>query len=181
MFAKAIAIGSKTGGPFEGLPLRFLFIGDGKNREMVEAIVAASPAAAQCRFVGLVPQAETPLLLAASSCFVSPHVPNPDGTAFFGSPTKLFEYMAMERPIIASRLEQIGDILKDGVTAILVDPNNEHALATSIAKVARDSDLGSRLASCARAEAIERFTWVRHVEQIRSRLLVSSTQMMDSN
>ena len=179
VFAKAIAIGSKIGGLFEGLPLRFLFIGDGKNREMAEAIVAASPAATQCRFVGLVPQAETPLLLAASSCFVSPHVPNPDGTAFFGSPTKLFEYMAMERPIIASRLEQIGDILNDGVTAILVDPNNEHALASAIARVARDCDLGLRLANCARAEAIDRFTWVRHVEHIRSRLIDSTTQMMD--
>ena len=78
----------------------------------------------------------------------------------------------MERPIIASRLEQIGDILKDGVTAILVDPNNEHALASSIAKVARDSDLGCRLAGCARAEAIGRFTWGAHVEQIRSRLSI---------
>ena len=166
VFAKAIAVGSAPGGAFEGLPLRFLFIGDGKNRGLAEAIVAASPAAAQGRFVGLVPQAETPLLLAASSCFVSPHVPNPDGTAFFGSPTKLFEYMAMERPIIASRLEQIGDILSDGATAILVDPNNERALANAISKVARDYDLGCRLASCARAEAIGRFTWARHVDEI---------------
>jgi len=41
---------------------------------------------------------------------LSPHVPLEDGKRpFFGSPTKLFEYMAMGNGIVASRLGQIGE------------------------------------------------------------------------
>src|SRR5206468_9930424 len=83
--------------------------------------------------VGLVPQGEAPSYLAAADVLLSPHVANPDGTRFFGSPTKLFEYMAMGRAIVASELEQIGEVLagshhvgRDGM------PPTERTLARSL-------------------------------------------------
>jgi glycosyltransferase involved in cell wall biosynthesis len=166
VFARAIALGSEPGGAFAQLPLRFLFIGDGRNREKAQAIVNASAAKSRCRFVGLVPQADTPLLLAASSCFVSPHVPNPDGSSFFGSPTKLFEYMAMQRPIIASRLEQLADVLEHGKSAIMVEPGNPHELAGAIRCLAADAHRGAELATRARQVALDRYTWGAHVAHI---------------
>jgi len=51
---------------------------------------------------GLVPQVEGRCYIAACDILASPHIPNPDGTPFFGSPTKLFEYMAMGKAIVAS-------------------------------------------------------------------------------
>ncbi len=59
-------------------------------------------------------QSEAPTYLAISDIVVSPTVPNPDGSPFFGSPTKLFEYMAMGKPIVASDLDQIGEVLTPG-------------------------------------------------------------------
>ena len=50
--------------------------------------------------------------LAAYDILVSPHVPNSDGAPFFGSPTKLFEYMTTGKGIVASNLDQIGEVLK---------------------------------------------------------------------
>ena len=58
--------------------------------------------------------ARAPSYLAACDILASPHVPNADGTPFFGSPTKLFEYMAMGKCIVASDLDQVGEILEHG-------------------------------------------------------------------
>src|SRR5262249_61279701 len=74
------------------------------------------------RFTGLIEQADGPQHLAACDVLASPHVPNADGTPFFGSPTKLFEYMAMGKAIVASDLDQVSEVLRHGETAWMVPP-----------------------------------------------------------
>jgi glycosyltransferase involved in cell wall biosynthesis len=150
--------------------VRFAFIGDGKTRAECAGIIAKSPAASHAVFTGLVPQHEAPAFLHAADAFVSPHVPNADGSRFFGSPTKLFEYMAMERPIVASALDQIGEVLADGRTAIMVKPGDAAELAQGLRKAVEDRDLGRRLARAARTEALEKYTWTTHVQKILSAL-----------
>ncbi len=63
------------------------------------------------RRVGRVPQAEGARLLKACDLYVSPHNTHMVDSRFFGSPTKIFEYMAMAGGIVASDLEQIGEVL----------------------------------------------------------------------
>ncbi len=147
--------------------VRFAFVGDGKTRARCEEIIRAEPAAAaRTVFTGLIPQHETPAYLAAADAFVASHVPNADGSRFFGSPTKLFEYMAMERPVIASALDQIAEVLADGETAILVRPGDASDLARGIGRLLDDRALGSRLANAARVEVLKNYTWTRHVQEI---------------
>lgn len=141
--------------------LRLLFVGDGRDRAECESTLAPRRSAAT--FTGLVPQADGPAHLAAMDILVAPHVPNADGTRFFGSPTKLFEYMAMGRAIVASRLEQIGDVLEDGRTALLVPPADEAALTRAILDLAADPSRRATLGAAARRRAIERHTWQAHV------------------
>jgi glycosyltransferase involved in cell wall biosynthesis len=147
---------------------RFLFVGDGRDRKECEDILAERGDAV--RFTGLVPQEQGPEHLAAMDILAAPHVENPDGTRFFGSPTKLFEYMAMGRGIVASRLEQIGDILEDGKTALLVPPGDEAALARAIVRLVDDAALSLRLGTAARACALERHTWTANVRGVVDRL-----------
>ena len=73
-----------------------------------------------------------PAYLDACDVLVSPHVDLGGGVDFFGSPTKLFEYMASGKPIVASRLGQIGDVLVDGESAILVTPGDQHELVEAL-------------------------------------------------
>ena len=123
---------------------------------------------------GLVPQAETPRYLVASDIVLSPHVPNADGSRFFGSPTKLFEYMAMGLPIVASNLDQIGDVLRPSLqasdlpsrspddadeVAVLATPGSERELVDGIRFLADRADWRGVLGANARRLATERYTW----------------------
>jgi glycosyltransferase involved in cell wall biosynthesis len=137
----------------------FLFVGEGPQLPEVREIVKQNGAEGRCRFTGLVPQSQAPEYLAACDLFASPHVPNPDGSRFFGSPTKLFEYMAMGKGIVASRLEQIAEVLEDGRTALLVPPGDAPALAAAISGLVVDAQRRRSLGEAARVRALERHTW----------------------
>ena len=131
---------------------------------------------------GLVPQAEAPRYLAAADILVSPHVPNEDGTPFFGSPTKLFEYMATGLPVIASALDQIGDVLTPGLhataevpaeppagdphVALLTTPGDATELEAAVRTLVERPRWRDHLGARARERVLERFTWDHHVEAI---------------
>jgi len=150
--------------------VRLLMIGDGARMSEVRRILADSHALDATVFTGLVPQEEGPAYLAACDVLSSPHVPNPDGTPFFGSPTKLFEYMAMGRGIVASDLDQIGEVLDHGRTAWLVPPGEVDALADGLRRLIDDPDLRGALGSAARREAVTRHTWREHTRRTIERL-----------
>jgi glycosyltransferase involved in cell wall biosynthesis len=168
VLARAAVLAEGQDGWLDRERVRFLFVGDGKNRERCEQILAGSAAGKRCTFTGLIPQHATPAYLAASDVLASPHVPNPDGTNFFGSPTKLFEYMAMGKPIVASALGQIADVLEDGRTALLATPGDVEELARGLRRVVTDPTLAAKLGDNARKEALARFSWSRHVEAMRA-------------
>lgn len=163
-------------------PLFFLFVGDGLRMGAVRAAFADLPGEVPVRYTGLVPQDRAPEYLAASDILVSPHIRNADGTRFFGSPTKLFEYMAMGKAIAASDLEQIGEVLANSLRsdalpdgppragedrlAVLSPPGDVDALEKSLRFLAARPDYRAVLGSNARREALARYTWQAAVEHM---------------
>jgi glycosyltransferase involved in cell wall biosynthesis len=139
--------------------VRFLLVGAGKFREEVERVVKAAGKDRQVIFTGHVEHERVPALLDACDILLSPHVPLTDGSEFFGSPTKLFEYMAMGKGIVASRLGQIGDVLSDQETGLLTEPGNARQLADAVLRLSQSRELRERLGAAARRVAIERHTW----------------------
>ena len=150
--------------------VHFLFIGNGVTLPLVKSIVFSYNIEKQVTFTGLVPQEEGPGYLAACDILASPHVPNPDGTPFFGSPTKLFEYMAMGKGIIASDLDQIGEILEHGKTAWLTKPGDKDSLIRGLKTLIDDQQLCRKLGIEARKEAEVKFTWKEHTRNILDKL-----------
>jgi glycosyltransferase involved in cell wall biosynthesis len=150
--------------------VRLLMIGDGVRMAQVEDSVAKFALENICILTGLVDQDEGAGYLAACDILASPHAPNPDGTPFFGSPTKLFEYMAMGKGIIASDLNQIGEVLKHGTSAWLVEPGNVDSLMLGLKTLIDDKDLRHKLGREARREAVAKHTWYEHTKKIIEKL-----------
>ena len=150
--------------------LHLMMIGNGLTLPQVKFIIATHRLDDCCTFTGVVPQAEGPSYLAACDILASPHVPNPDGTPFFGSPTKLFEYMAMGKGIVASNLDQIGKVLSHDQTAWMVKPGDAEELATGLERLVNDPTLRGRLGRAARADVIAKYTWQEHTRRIIEKL-----------
>jgi glycosyltransferase involved in cell wall biosynthesis len=146
--------------------LRFLLIGDGPLREEMRERLDGYVRAGLVTFTGIVPHEEVASYLDASDILVSPHVRMPDGCPFFGSPTKLFEYMAMGKGIVASELEQISKVLQHGETGLLVPPNNPAEVAAAIRLLAQDPALRARLGRQARDSVLARHTWSRNAGNV---------------
>ncbi|HWW92002.1 MAG TPA: glycosyltransferase [Vicinamibacteria bacterium] len=168
--------------------VHFLFVGDGVLAPKVRTTLGPDLGARFVTLAGLRPQADTPGILAASDILLSPHVPNPDGTPFFGSPTKLFEYMAMAKLILASDLDQIGWVLKGwrpgtpppaggaaSEAALLVEPGSLGGLVEGIRR-AVEMPVPEREAfgNTARRLALDSFTWDKNVAAVIARAQTAS-------
>ena len=162
---------------------RFLLIGDGGHKRLVDEAVASHGLQALVKCVGRVPQTEGARLLGAADLYVSPHASHMVDSRFFGSPTKIFEYMAKGSGIVASDLEQIGEVLAPGLharqlpagaariegeRAILCRPGDVEGFVAAVIYAARFPEVAAALGRNARAAAIAQYSWRGHVERLWS-------------
>lgn len=115
--------------------------------------------------VGHVPPNQVPAWLAAADVLVLPNSGKEAISAYYTSPLKLFEYMAAGRPIVASNLPSLKEILQDGVTALLVPPDDPAALAQGIRHLLEKPDQARRLAAHAQV-VVQEHTWDKRTRRI---------------
>lgn len=150
--------------------IKFLLIGDGNLKSNLELKTHQLGLDEKIIFTGIIPHNRAPEYLAACDVLVSPHLGFEDGTKFFGSPTKLFEYMAMGKPIIASDLEQIGEIIQNEINGLKFSPGNVDQLVKCIFRLFKDPELGARLGKKAREDVIQNYTWKQNAYRVLSRV-----------
>jgi glycosyltransferase involved in cell wall biosynthesis len=115
-------------------------------------------------FLGFIDRAEVASLLARADVLVLPHTATPVSDRY-ASPLKLFEYMATGKPIVASDLAAVREVLHDGENASLVTPGDAQALADGIAGISADQARAERLARRAFDDAAS-YSWLRRAERI---------------
>jgi glycosyltransferase involved in cell wall biosynthesis len=141
----------------------------------VQALAATLGIANRVTFTGLVEPGRVAELLRQADILT---LPNPSSaiSTRFTSPLKLFEYMAAGRPIVASDLPAIREILHDGIDALLVTPGDPGAIAAAIERLRADPALGAKLAAAART-AVTDYSWDRRaarLETLFSQVVASS-------
>ena len=146
--------------------VRWIVVGSGALFGEVGADIARLGLGDRVELTGVVPHEQAIQLLAACDVCISPHVPNPDGSRFFGSPTKLFEYMGLGRAIVASDLEQIGEVIEHERTGLLCPPGDVEAAARAVLRLLDDGELRRRLGEAALEEARARYSWDAHARRI---------------
>jgi glycosyltransferase involved in cell wall biosynthesis len=165
--------------------VRFLLIGDGNLKGLVTEAIARHGLSDKVVDVGRVPQARGAELLKACDILISPHSSNMIDSPFFGSPTKLFEYMAMGAGIVASELEQIADVLSPAIhpgdlaagsfqvtdqRAVLCRPGDVNDFVQGVLGIARHRDIALALGRNARLAAERHYTWNQHVRNLWNNL-----------
>ena len=108
-------------------------------------------------FPGYRPIHEIEAYLAAADVLLMP-TPFTYQYAFNTSPLKLFQYLTAGRPIVASDLPAVREVVGDNCAALLPEPGNALALAEAIEKVLTDDDLARKL-SVRAVELSKKYTW----------------------
>lgn len=124
------------------------------------------------RMAGRKLHSEIPYWQAAADVLVLPNTGKEDISKYYTSPMKLFEYMASMRPIVASDLPSVRELLSEE-NAVLVAPDDASALAHAIGTVLADGAQGHTIASRARAD-VETHTWDARAGRVLARLVEST-------
>jgi glycosyltransferase involved in cell wall biosynthesis len=151
----AVLVESLTLLKARGLDFIVVLAGDGSLRGDLERRVAAAGLGERVRFAGQV-DVVGPLLLAADACVLP--------SLWDGLPLSLLEAMARGRPMVASHVGGVPDVIEDGITGRLTSPGDAAALAAVLEDFHRRPDAARRLGQAGADRVRNEFTWPRVVE-----------------
>lgn len=120
--------------------------------------------------VGFKPPSQVFMYLQAADVLLMPHshrIENSGGgdIAAFTSPMKMFEYMAAGRPILASTLPVLREILRDGVNGLLQPYESPGKWIEALRRLQEDNKLATALGHQAR-EDVQQYTWEKRAQKI---------------
>jgi glycosyltransferase involved in cell wall biosynthesis len=115
-------------------------------------------------FMGLQPPPAVAALLSSADLLILPNRTS-SVSAHYTSPLKLFEYLAAGRPIVASDLPALREVLRHGENGWLTPPDDAVALAAGMRRVLADPTLAVRLAHTAFEDASQ-YSWARRAERL---------------
>jgi glycosyltransferase involved in cell wall biosynthesis len=106
-----------------------------------------------------VPHHEVPAVIAESDICIAPLGLNDRNVTQGACPIKVLEYMASSRPLIASNMPIVRELMREDVDGLLFSPNDPEDLARKVLMLLKDVELSQRLAEAATERALTKFTW----------------------
>jgi glycosyltransferase involved in cell wall biosynthesis len=136
-----------------------LVVGDGPLRPEVEQAARAHGLGSSCRFLG--ERDDIAALLVAMDVFVLTSVSE-------GFPFVVLEAMAMERPVVATGVNGVPEIVEDGVTGRLVPRGDAATLARAALEILDAPEAGRGMGRAGRQRVVARFTAQRMVAEAQA-------------
>lgn len=154
----------------EGIDVECDVIGEGELRKELEDQIERAGLQGRVRLQGGRTEEEVARALSTADLFVLPSVVAPDGQ-MEGIPVALMEALACGLPVVSTRISGIPELVVDGETGRLVEPEDPIGLATAIREVLADPDRSREMASAGRRKVLEEFSLAENV-----RLLVAEIE-----
>jgi len=125
-------------------------------------------------FTGFVEYKDVPAYVAAADVAVAPYDPSGfkgmEKHGFYFSPIKIFEYMACGKPIVASNVEIVRDLVKENECGMVAEPGDIDDLANKIRKILNNLILREKLGKNGRKAVLEKYSWNHVVERFQEGL-----------
>lgn len=147
---------------------RVLVAGDGPERAFLQSRIDALGLADTVFLLGT--RRDVPDVLAAADVTVC-------CSDFEGTPLSVMEYMGAGKPVVATRVGGLPEVVEDGVQGLLVEPRDPEALAEALARLLGDASLRQRFGEAARVRQRTRFDLdaaVRQIEDLYDQLYLAS-------
>jgi glycosyltransferase involved in cell wall biosynthesis len=135
-------------------------VGDGELREPLENQIREAGLEDRVFLLGYADHARTLALIKSCDVFLMPSL-------YEGTPVAILEAMALSRPIIASRVGGIGELVEEERDALLVEAQNPDALFQAMQRLALDAKLSARLGQAARQRVMRDFSLQSQVDATR--------------
>jgi colanic acid/amylovoran biosynthesis glycosyltransferase len=144
-----------------GVPARLTIVGDGPERETLMALVRDSELADHVALVGNVGQHHIGAHYASADVFCLPSLSE-------GLPVVLLEAMAMELPIVATRVAGVPELIAHGENGLLVDPGDHEALIAALEDLASNAARRAEMGREGRKTVLSGFLLERSASQLRA-------------
>jgi glycosyltransferase involved in cell wall biosynthesis len=141
----------------DGVDATLCLVGDGPDRGHLERRAHELGVMRQCLFLGY--QEDVAPFFALFDVFVLPSVNE-------GTPVTAIEALASGRPVVATRVGGVPDVVRDGVDGFLVEPGDVEGLAERLARLAHDPELRAGLGAAGRERVFARYDVDRLVDDV---------------
>lgn len=151
------------------LRTRLTVVGEGPERERLEALARELGCASELRLLGAIDNDEVRRLMSEADLFVLPCRTDRLGDRD-GIPVVLMEAMAAGLPVIVGNLPTIRELVTHERSGLLVPPDDPASVADGLARLAREPNLRRQLATAARERIEEEFSLQSNLDRLDQRL-----------
>jgi glycosyltransferase involved in cell wall biosynthesis len=137
---------------------RFLIVGDGVMKDDLIKLCRELGVEDRFIFTGVVAYDRVPLYINASDICTAPFIFARNAKIGL-SPLKLYEYMACGKPVVASNISGVSDLLEASEGGLPILPENPSALAEGVLQLLENPDLRTKLGSKGLSYVTENYSW----------------------